>query len=269
LPKVTRSSGFRPFTASGKLSATAKQALSQRILDEIKQSPSVKEDMLKLAMAKRLEVSNLAKGYFTATLQGAQSLVQNSQVPVNYAPIVRTKDPRGRTQDVATRIDVGMPIYLPGKPSSLTAVSFAVSWKGLTVRYARRRPMSKMFYAKRGTAGEYAHLSAQLAFIAEVDKMVKKASKSTYYKKPISTLQPGDGSFKFSYTINYPKLPATFDFIRLAFIHNAQGTNVVKKIENKIGRAAGIAYAEDLRPLIRPYAAHMGVQFKQALKSMK
>lgn len=269
MAKVTFTQGRRLFQQDNQLSATAKQALSQKIKREIAGSWITDDSVAKVVKAHRAEVVNMSRGFFSAAVNGAVALVNNSTVPVSDDGVRSfVKRPRGmgRTKPTKALGTVNREVVhqetLSGLTPSSVRVSFPVVWKKLTRKYRRKIPLSIQFFRKREETG-----SARLALNAEAVKWQAALKASNSYNKAKPIWQRQGDQFVSTFTINYPNL-GKFDFIRTAFLHGLARTSVFPNGQPDNTGPNGILYAEHFRPLIRPYVVTVGRQFKSALEKL-
>jgi hypothetical protein len=282
--KVIFSKGARRPASQRGLAPATMQALSHRIMREVQQEV-LPGQLEQVAKEKRLEVSHMAQAYFSAMVKGSKELVNNSGVPAEFQPapmvenkrFVRRKDkikargryPRG---NITATIRQVQPLRYPGgakmeSTPTVANVVFSVRWKKLTERYFKRKPRSTRFYYKR--TGQD---SARLAFNAEVETWKSRVQRLSSYQKAQlrkKSYDAGKGVMTIEFTVNYPTLGHRFDFLRRAFVSGMSRTSALAGLDtdnasNGTG-PEGIVFAEHFRPMMRPYAREMGLQFKNAL----
>ncbi|WP_019865135.1 hypothetical protein [Methylovulum miyakonense] len=276
MAKVTFTQGRRQFQQNNLLSASAKQSLSQKVKQSIKAYGIDESRLDKLAKEKRTEVVNTAIGFFSAAVNGAVELVNNSTVPAQYQepPLVPGRKAFARKHKVQARgaynrgtvsVSVVHKISVLSKStkgSSNVLISFPVTWKKLTKRYFMRLPRSARFFKKRTE-----NKSARLAFNSVAASWQRRLRSTASYQKGKMTWKHDGYDLVTTFTINYPSL-GQFDFIRVAFLHGLKRTSTFPNGRPDNTGANGIVYAEHFRPLVRPYAVEVGRQFKRALEKL-
>jgi hypothetical protein len=276
--------GSHQFGKGGLFTTYAKQALSQNIEHTIRKTGLSKEIATAQIRESYKDSTELALSYFAAMVGGAGGLILDSKVDVlvhsqlidnprysAYQRKSRIKSTRsGPRPSFAPRIvrTIGMLANAKGPvgtPATID-VDFTVpqKWKYLTERYAKRKPVSEIFFKKRNrnTSG-----SAAGAFIKKVPSMISRAKNIRTYQGGLNNVAAhGVGGWKGSYKISYPNL-GELDFIRRSFLHgmtNTSGGDITPG-----GDIHGILWAEKWRPLMRPYASFVGKEYFKAIKQMQ
>lgn len=266
---------------TGKLKST--RAVSQKIKDELKglilkgNAEEIQKAAQKLAIERRSDYIETSRAYYLAMVNGAINLIIYSGVPAQSDAGVRVDVKRVKRGDVkisqgryvrasfTAKIHHSEKLRFVSKPygiSDSVSVSLSPKWKKLSAAYAARNPESKFFFRKRRDTDPD---SARVAFNSVSAAWKQKAwARSSYQKEAgISfTYDAGKGKLTTQLRINFPGLGPQFDFLRKAFLSGQANIRVPQLGGDG---AAGIARAEEMRPMLRPFAVEVGKQWRMAI----
>lgn len=279
------------------------KAITQRVtvathLDK-EEGESIEQAFKKLFELQRRKVAAAARGYYESMLHSAAALASNPPFPavetesplLPYAsqpdlPIhlnvkvpltfpftenlpqrvlsekqLKEKGPvKRRTRTVFS--DKTQTILAPRQGASIT-VAADMKWKPLSYDYFERKPKSTLFWQKTG-AGATAMMQ-QYAQVKTKAAQYQKSGKDQFGDFAVS---PSGLFWRFSFVINFPKLTPSLDFIRESFVMSAKRKAAIPRHPNltyksKLQGVDRFAAAENLRPLLGPFAAKVGEQWAE------
>jgi hypothetical protein len=259
-------------------------ALSQKIAVAVKHSKKLENKIDEAAHKKRIEITSLARSYFSEMLKQSVDMVEHGTVGVE-GRIARRETPgrkkrRGRRpSDYFTAYYTRM---LSKEGSAGERIRLKLRWAKLSYKYYRRDPYSKRFFLKRLRTPRYISQSTGAAFVrnfGNASSIAKKISlTSSYQKKKLKDLKYNkeEKIMSYGFIINYPSLDTRYDGLRVAFINGAKNSFGEVDFKSPDGIKTkdydlhdhGIGFADEMRPLFGQFSEKMGAAFLKRLKKL-